>query len=240
MPASIIVAQPEGHAEQLMLLFHGLGSDAQDLVPLGQQLAVAFPRAWIVSVQARERSDFGHGYQWFSVNGVSEANRAERVAQALPAFLEAVRHWQGLAQVGVGQTALIGFSQGAIMALESTRDRTPVAGRVVSIAGRFAQLPTTPAAGTTLHFLHGKSDAVMPYGLTVAAAEHLVALGGDVTADVLPFLGHGINAELVELLIERLQGYVPRSLWRAALAADPGHKSAQGRTVLPGSDDSGP
>ncbi|NNM64677.1 MAG: esterase [Burkholderiales bacterium] len=240
MPASIIVAQPEGHAEQLMLLFHGVGSDAQDLVPLGQQLAVAFPRAWIVSVQAREPSDFGHGYQWFSVNGVTEANRAERVALALPSFLETVQHWQNLAHVGVGQTALIGFSQGAIMALESTRDRTPVAGRVVSIAGRFAQLPRAPAAGTTLHFLHGKSDAVMPYGLTVAAAEHLVALGGDVTADVLPFLGHGINVELVELLIERLRGYIPRSLWRAALAADPGSKSGQGRNVLPGSDDSGP
>ena len=240
MPASIIVAQPEGHAEQLMLLFHGVGSDAQDLVPLGQQLAVAFPRAWIVSVQAREPSDFGHGYQWFSVNGVTEANRAERVALALPSFLETVQHWQNLAHVGVGQTALIGFSQGAIMALESTRDRTPVAGRVVSIAGRFAELPRTPAAGTTTHFLHGKNDPVMPYGLTVAAAEHLVALGGDVTADVLPFLGHGINAELVELLIERLQGYVPRGLWRAALAADPERKSSQDRTIVPGSDDSAP
>lgn len=126
------------------------------------------------------------------------------------------------------------------MALESTRDRTPIAGRVVSIAGRFAQLPREPASATTLHFLHGKSDPVMPYGLTVAAAEHLVALGGDVTADVLPFLGHGINAELVALLIERLKGYVPRSLWRAALAADPGRKNSQDRTVLQGPDDSGP
>ena len=240
MPASIIVAQPEGHAEQLLLLFHGVGADAQDLVPLGQQLAGAFPRAWIVSVQAPERSDFGQGYQWFSVNGVTEANRAGRVALALPAFLEVVRHWQNLAHVGVGQTALIGFSQGAIMALESTRDRTPVAGRVVSIAGRFAQLPRERAAGTTLHFLHGKSDTVMPYALTVTAAKHLVALGGDVTADVLPFLGHGINAELVDLLIERLKGYVPRSLWQAALAADPGSKGSQHRTVSRAPDDPGP
>lgn len=240
MPASIIVAQPEGHAEQLLLLFHGVGADAQDLVPLGQQLAAAFPRAWIVSVQAPERSDFGQGYQWFSVNGVTEANRAGRVALALPAFLEVVRHWQNLAHVGVGQTALIGFSQGAIMALESTRDRTPVAGRVVSIAGRFAQLPRERAAGTTLHFLHGKNDTVMPYALTVTAAKHLVALGGEVTADVLPFLGHGINAELVDLLIERLKGYVPRSLWQAALAADPGSKGSQHRTVSRAPDDPGP
>ncbi|MDA8363783.1 MAG: hypothetical protein M0Z84_08190, partial [Gammaproteobacteria bacterium] len=108
------------------------------------------------------------------------------------------------------------------------------------IAGRFAQLPRAAAAGTTLHFLHGKSDVVIPYSLTVAAAEHLVALGGDVTADVLPFLGHGIDAELVELLIARLQGYLPRSVGRTALAADPGSKSGRDRTILQGPDDSGP
>ena len=48
MSESIIVARPEGQARQLMLLFHGVGSTALDLVPLGRALAAEFPDAFIV------------------------------------------------------------------------------------------------------------------------------------------------------------------------------------------------
>jgi phospholipase/carboxylesterase len=130
-----------------------------------------------------------------------------------------VQAWQREAGVATDAVALIGFSQGGIMALEATRDQAPIAGRVVSIAGRFAQLPSTPNAGTTLHLLHGKLDPVIPYGFTVEAAQHLVRLGGDVTADVIPFVGHQINDEIATLLIERLRGHLPKRTWEAAMRA---------------------
>ena len=162
MSESIIVARPEGQAQQLMLLFHGVGSTAQDLAPLGRVLAAEFPAAFIVSVAAPTPSEAGGGRQWFSVLGISEENRPDRVAAALPAFIATVQHWQKEAGVGTDAVALIGFSQGGIMALESTRDRPAIAGRVISIAGRFARLPTAPNAGTTLHLFHGKLDPVIP------------------------------------------------------------------------------
>jgi len=217
MSASIIVARPAGQAQQLMLLFHGVGGSAQDLVPLGRVLAAEFPAAFVVSVAAPLPS--GAGRQWFSVTGISEENRVERVAAALPAFLECVAHWQKTAGVGTDAVALIGFSQGGIMALESTRDRPACAGRVVAIAGRFAQLPATPNEGTTLHLFHGKLDPVIPYGFTVEAAQHLVRIGADVTADVIPGIGHQIDDEIAELMIERLRGHLPRRVWEAAMKA---------------------
>jgi len=219
MSESIIVARPEGQAEQLMLLFHGVGSTALDLVPLGRVLAAEFPAAFIVSVAAPAPSEAGGGRQWFSVLGISEENRPERVEAALPVFLATVAHWQKEAGVGTDAVALIGFSQGGIMALESTRDQPAIAGRVVSIAGRFAKLPTTPNTGTTLHLFHGKLDPVIPYGFTVEAAKHLVALGADLTADVIPFVGHQINDEIATLMIERLRGHLPKRAWEAALQA---------------------
>jgi len=136
---------------------------------------------------------------------VTEANRVERVARALPAFVATIQHWQHVAHVGIERTTLIGFSQGAIMALESARAGPCVAGRVVSIAGRFAQLPDTAPKETTVHLFHGQRDAVIPTALTVDAGARLAALGAKVTADVVPDLGHGINATLLTLLIERLQ-----------------------------------
>src|ERR1700749_4255254 len=153
MSDSIIVARPDGPAQQLMLLFQGVGADAQGLVPLGRVLAAEVPPAFIVSVAAPSPS--GAGREWFSVQGIDEDNRAARVEAAMPAFVETVARWQREADVGLDAVALIGFSQGGIMALESTRDRPAIAGRVVSSAGRFARLPEAPNLATTIHMFHG-------------------------------------------------------------------------------------
>jgi phospholipase/carboxylesterase len=219
MSESIIVARPEGQALQLMLLFHGVGANAQDLMPLGRVLAAEFPDAFIVSVAAPWSSDGGGGRQWFPVQSIDEDNRPARVDAAMPAFVETVAHWQAQAGVGIDAVALIGFSQGGIMALESTRDRPAIAGRVVAIAGRFARLPETANPDTTLHLFHGKADPVIPYGFTVEAAQYLVKIGADVTADVIPHVGHHIDPAIAELLIERLRGHLPKRTWEAAMRA---------------------
>ena len=106
------------------------------------------------------------------------------------------------------------------MALESSHETPLPAARVVSIGGRFLRLPEPVSDAVTYFLLHGKQDQVVPYGYTVTAAEYLVARRGDVVADVVPFLGHEIAPELIDLLIERLQGHIPRRLWDEALKAD--------------------
>lgn len=218
---ALIVQQPEGRAGQLILLLHGVGADAQDLVPLGRHLARAFPQAWVVSLDGTDPSDMNAGRQWFSIRGVSEDSRVERVTAAMPAFVARVREWQQRSGLGVEETALIGFSQGGIMALESTRAGAGLAGRVVALSSRYAALPEAAPQGVTLHLIHGKADGVIPYAHTVTAAERLVRLGADVTADVLPFVDHEINAEVADLVLERLQNYLPRRRWDEAMRADP-------------------
>lgn len=214
-----IIQQPALPAAQLILLFHGVGADAQAMRPAGERLAAEFPFAMIVSVAAYERSDISSGFQWFSVAGITEENRAERIAQALPAFEACVAHWQQVAGVGAAATALIGFSQGAIMALEATKRDVPLASRVFAISGRFATLPQAAASDTTIHLLHGKTDAVMPYSHTVVAAHHLRDLGADITAEVLPFIGHEMHPDFMEQVVLKLTTHVPKSLWEEATQA---------------------
>jgi len=138
MQTDLILQQPvTADGAELLLLFHGVGSSPEDLAPLGQALAAARPRAWVIGVRAPNRADFGSGWQWFSVQGLTESNRPERVARALPSFFERVEAWQGRTGVEPERTTLIGFSQGAIMSLESTQGAAPrVASRVAAIAGR--------------------------------------------------------------------------------------------------------
>ena len=211
---AFILQQPQ-QAAQLILLFHGVGSTAQSMAPLGLAYAQVFPQALVVALDSPHPSELAPGgRQWFSVTGITEENRVERVAAALPAFEYAVRHWQQRAGVDAAGTALVGFSQGAIMALASTLQTEPVAARVVAIAGRYARLPEQPLhEGSTVHLLHGKADAVMPYHHAIEAAMRLKTLGNDFTADVLPFIGHELHPDLMELAVEKLQQHIPARLW---------------------------
>ena len=210
MSESIIVQQPVA-AEQLILLFHGVGAAPENLVPLGRMLAHAFPGALIVSVRSPQRSDFGTGYQWFSVAGVTEENRPGRVTQAMPGFLAEVARWQAIAGVKPEATVLIGFSQGAIMSLEATNTAPAPARRIVALAGRFAALPARQVSGVTIHLIHGNADRVMPVTVASNAAERLRTLGTRYTADVLPNTGHEITREMAELAIRRLVEDYPAS-----------------------------
>lgn len=200
----ILIQQPTEPSGELILLFHGVGAQPGDLVPLGQALARRQPSAWVVSVRSPDPSDLGRGWQWFSVVGVTEGNRPARVAEALPRFVDTVRHWQHRSGVGASGTTLIGFSQGAIMALESTQHASGLAGSVVSIAGRFAQPPKTASEGVRIHLLHGDADAVMPVRLAREAADALAQLHGEVTLDVFPGLGHGVDARVLAAIGQRL------------------------------------
>lgn len=205
MQTDLILQQPDAvDGRELLLLHHGVGSRAEDLVPLGQALAAARPQCWVVSVRAPHPSDLGQGWQWFSVRGVTEANRPGRVAAAMPAFVERVQAWQRHTGVDVERTTLIGFSQGAIMVLESTQRAAPrIARRVVAIAGRFAQAPRHAPADVVVNLLHGDQDRVMPIALAEAAQRELGALGVGSTLDRLPGLGHAIDARVVDSILQR-------------------------------------
>ncbi|MCZ2499049.1 esterase [Xylophilus sp. Kf1] len=231
MSEHIVVQMPEAAPAQLFLLFHGVDSTPHGLVPLGEQLAEAFPSAAVIAVCAPPSGDAGTGHAWFPVTDVTDVtdgegdgdeddDRAGRVAAALPGFVDTVRGFQRSTGAGAAQTALVGFSQGAIMALAATQwPGELLAGRVVALAGRFAGMPALAPAETTLHLIHGQQDMVIASAHTVAAAERWMALGGDVTADVIAGLGHALDTEMGDLVLHRLRTHVPRRIWEMAMAS---------------------
>lgn len=218
---SLIIQEPAYAAAQLILLCHAAGADAASLLPLGERLCEAFPQATIVSLQADAPAATPQGFEWFAMAGVSDENRAARVAQALPALQTAVRDWQARSGVAAAATALIGVSQGAEMVLEASKLQPMLASRVVAMGGRFTTLPDAPPAVTTIHFLHGKLDALVPYSHSVIAAHHLRDMGCDITAEVVPFVGHELHPDLIELAITKLSTHIAHHLWTAAQEAAP-------------------
>ncbi|MGI9217025.1 MAG: esterase [Hydrogenophaga sp.] len=198
----LILHRPTAPARQLVLLFHGVGASPEGFAGLAP--ALARDDRWVVAVRSPFASDLGSGWQWFSVQGVTEANRSERMAAAMPRFTETVRAWQAHTGLDAAQTVLAGFSQGSIMSLESTQTGEPLAGRVVALSGRFAVPPRLAPAGVVWRFVHGAQDPVIPAAFSTDAAAQLQALGADAQAHVLPGLGHGIDARSLGLLVDAL------------------------------------
>jgi phospholipase/carboxylesterase len=130
----------------------------------------------------------------------------------MPAFLQAVRQWQEACATGPPRTTLIGFSQGAIMALESTQLDSPLAERVIRLSGRFARPPRIAHASVLTHLMHGDADAVMPVRLAVDALAQVQGLGAPATLDRFPGLGHGIDKRVVDAIVRRLGEAVPASI----------------------------
>ena len=215
-PGSIVVHQAPGRPARLILLFHGVGATADGLVPLGRLIGSAVPDSTVVSVAAPNPSFNPGGREWFSVAGVTEANRPGRVEQALPSFLAEVRSWQESTGVDAVGTTLVGFSQGAIMSLEAGLTAASPAAGIVAIAGRFARLPERAPADVAMHFIHGRDDGIIACEHAIDAAQRLRSFGATVTLDVVPNAGHEINRRMAELAVERLQGGVAESARPAA------------------------
>lgn len=212
----------EGRPEQLILLLHGVGADGRAMAPLAQALRSEFPQAAVLAPDAPHRFDGGGlGRQWFSVMGVTEDNRVERVAGVLPGLVDWIRATQARLGVGPVATAIGGFSQGAILALETAVAHDGLAGRVLAFGGRFARLPAAAPQHTTVHLFHGGADPVIASAHARHAIETLGALQGDATMDIAEGVGHELHPVLLQRALFRLRNHIPARTWAAALGAVP-------------------
>ena len=177
----------------LVLFLHGVGSNGADLRPLSQCFVQALPGAVFLSPDGSQPFDGGGGArQWFSVAGVTEANRPGRIEAARPALdalIDAAK-----AQAKADRVILIGFSQGSIMALDALA-RGKVS-EVVAFAGRLAFNGTpTPQPQARVLLVGGTTDQVISHRLSTEAGERLSAAGVDARVVILPGVPHTITPD---------------------------------------------
>ncbi|MBB5448010.1 MULTISPECIES: alpha/beta hydrolase [unclassified Paraburkholderia] len=201
-------------ATSLVVLMHGVGSNARDLMPLADIWSEDLPGTAFVSLDGTDPFDGGFGgRQWFSLRDVGAANREARVAAAYPALrhvLDAeLAHWQ----LSFDRLALVGFSQGSIMALHHVASSVEGAAGVVAYSGRLASPIVSSNRATPLTLVHGENDEVIPVRELESAADAFNSAGYAVDAYVLPGVGHTITADGVALgrdALERALGELSR------------------------------
>lgn len=186
---------------RLIVLLHGVGTSGANLLPLGQAWSAGpLPSTAIAAPDAPDPFPYGMGHQWFSVAGVTAENREARILAARAGFDRVVA--KAIADAGFegrpDRVALVGFSQGTIMALDAVaRGRWPV-GAVVGYSGRLATALPDEASGLSFPpvlLVHGDADDVIASAETVRAAERLGRAGVAVEHHILPGVPHTITGD---------------------------------------------
>jgi phospholipase/carboxylesterase len=182
--------------KQLVVLCHGLGADAFDLIDLAPSWQHACPDALFASVHAPFQHDSGFGRQWWSVAdrtpAIMEAG-ARVAAEYLHGFIDAE-----LARLALPAEAyaIMGFSQGAMVSL-FTGLRLAVAPRAILAFSGALIAPEALAAEmknrAPVLLVHGEADEAVPVSRSHDAEAALGAAGVPVDAHYIPRLGHGID-----------------------------------------------
>jgi phospholipase/carboxylesterase len=184
-----------GAPAQLVVLLHGVGADGHDLIDLGPTWARALPHAAFVSPDAPEPYDSAPtGRQWFSLGERTHASRARGAAAAAPALGRLIDAELARLHLPADAYALVGFSQGAMMALYAGPRRRPPPRAIVAFSGLLIDpdgIPSGPLPPVLL--IHGEADAIVPAEASRTAERSLRALGGAVELEITPRLGHGID-----------------------------------------------
>jgi phospholipase/carboxylesterase len=193
-----------GAPRQLVVFLHGYGADGNDLIEIGRAWQQLLPHAAFVSPHAPEPCGQAPvGRQWFALTFRDPNERwvgANKAAPVLERFLDAelARH-----QLPPSALALVGFSQGTMMALHVGLRRAVPPAAIVGYSGLLVLPPDgnpeTLAADVRSRppvlLVHGDQDELIPVQALFQGSQALAAMGVPVEWHLSAGVGHGIDQE---------------------------------------------
>jgi phospholipase/carboxylesterase len=186
-----------GEPESLVIFLHGYGSNGADLIGLAGYWRAALPNTLFIAPNAPQSCPGAPGgYQWWPLTSLEPEARAAGVrepAQTLDAFIDDHLKRYGLAE---DRLALVGFSQGTMVALHVGPRRQHRLAGIVGYSGMLADPAALAAEARTkppVLLVHGDDDAVLPVAALHDAERTLGAQGFGVSTHVSAGLGHSID-----------------------------------------------
>ena len=195
-------------ATALVVFVHGYGADGNDLISLSQIFAQVLPHAAFAAPHAPQAMGMG-GRAWFPLT-MRDPSEYERgvvaAAPALDGYLDAQLARLGLAE---DRLALVGFSQGTMMALHVAYRRSAPIACVVGYSGLCATVEGEALKPAPTLLVHGTADEVVPPQMTMLAAQMLGSADIPVEFHMVPGLGHGIDETGLRMAADQLRRSLP-------------------------------
>ena len=193
-----------GQARRLVVFLHGYGADGNDLIEIGRAWQSQLPDTAFVSPHAPELcGQAPTGRQWFALTFRNPDERWTGVNKAAPVLEKFLDAELARRKLPPSALALVGFSQGTMMALHVGLRRAAAPAAIVGYSGVFV-LPNDAEPGAIapeikskppVLLVHGDRDDLIPAQALFLAAQGLAAVGVPVEWHLSQGIGHGIDGE---------------------------------------------
>ncbi len=183
---------PPERARAALILVHGRGSSAGSILGLADQLDTAG-----FALLAPE----AEGGSWYPVSFLAPLQENEPAIGDGIDLLAQIAASAAAAGLPYERIGLLGFSQGACLALEFAARRARRFGGVFGLSGGLIGPPGTPRdyggslGGTPVFLGCGDADPHIPVERVIETSDVLALLGGLVTLQIYPGMGHRVNGD---------------------------------------------
>jgi phospholipase/carboxylesterase len=198
-----LAPRSRGPARSLVIFLHGYGADGNDLIELGQAWQSLLPDTAFVSPHAPERCAQAAGRQWFPLTFRDPNERWTGVNKAAPVLHRFIDEELKHNNLPESALALVGFSQGTMMALHVGLRRAVPAAAIVGYSGLFV-LPSGAGpeavkgeikARPPILLIHGDHDDLIPAEALALSVHCLASLEIPAQWHMSAGVGHGIDEE---------------------------------------------
>jgi phospholipase/carboxylesterase len=190
--------EPLVSARAAMILLHGRGATAADILLLAEELA----QHGFSYLAPEAAGDTWYPYSFLAPTASNEPG----LSSALAVIASLLEQANG-AGIPAERTVIAGFSQGACLLLEFVARHARRYGGVLGLSGGLIGPDGSPRdypgslAGTPVFLGCSDIDPHIPKERVLLSAEVLQNLGGQVTAKLYPRMGHTINRD--EIVVAR-------------------------------------
>ena len=180
-------------AEKIVIVLHGYGTSGDDFAKVGKVfLSKKLDNTVFLFPDAPENCAAGFGKQWFKLDKMDYEELRSGLDKAAPLLHNYIE--SNSKEYNCDNINLIGFSQGAIMALEMIY--YPGIKKIIAYSGLFAiSKNKNIASNPDILIIHSDDDEVVPYNNAKVAQENLTALGTNSKLKTCHNIGHSISLE---------------------------------------------
>ena len=205
----------ENEIKYLIIFLHGYGSNKDDLITLAPEIQIS--NACFISLDAPfgfegdvgfmdqeviedvgvglQSGSYSPSRQWFSLISREYEAMESGAAKAHSILSEFIRMKLSELSLTYNKLVLIGFSQGAMLAMYYTLASKNPPGAILCYSGMILEPKNKGMAipSTTIMLIHGRYDEIIDHKMMEISSAKLTDLGYTVYRHSCDNLGHGIN-----------------------------------------------
>ncbi len=200
-----LIIPSKKETKNLIFIFHGYGSDKDNLQIVGEKFAEAVPSAEIHLANGLEPCAESCGFKWFSMDSDNLEDWESAFAKNVPQIMKYIDSIKDAKNLDYRDIILAGFSQGAMLSLSLGIYHNVKA--VIAFSGMIlAPNKFLKNAETKVLLAHGSSDSVIPVSAVDFTKSALEKFNIDTQVAIAPGLDHAINQYLLDKAIDFLHG----------------------------------